>query len=383
MILNNLNIVGRNSDKYAIEIKEQMIVKILKGESLNKSDEIINFENVLAFPGIINSHDHLEFNLFPELGNKKYQDYIEWGEDIHQKDNETIEEVLKIPVDLRIKFGIYKNLLCGITTIIHHGINFNSFKDEVIDIKIGGTVLHSVQLEKKWKLKLNNPLNLKKILIHISEGINEKSKKEVDKLLKWNFLKKNLIGIHAISMDEKQANIFDAVVWCPYSNIFLYGKTANIKTIKNNTKILFGTDSTVSANWNFWEHLKLAKKTNSMDDKELFNSFTKNPAEVFNLKNYGELKEDYFADIIIAKKKSESMWDAFFSINPEDIVLILKRGKIILYDKEILPFIKNINCDTFYKFQFNNKIKFVAEDINASIEKVKCYSNGIKIPFAD
>ena len=191
MILNNVNIVGRNSDKYAIEIKEEKIVKILKGESLNKSDEIINFENALAFPGIINSHDHLEFNLFPQLGNKKYQDYVEWGEDIHQKNNETIEEVLKIPVDLRIKFGICKNLLCGVTTVIHHGLNFNSFKDEVIDIKTGGTVLHSVQLEKNWKLKLNNPLNSEKVLIHIGEGINEKSKNEIDELIKWNILKRN------------------------------------------------------------------------------------------------------------------------------------------------------------------------------------------------
>ena len=197
------------------------------------------------------------------------------------------------------------------------------------------------------------------------------------------YFKKKLIGIHAISVNEKQASDFDAVIWCPYSNIFLYGKTADIKTIKNSTKILFGTDSTVSANWNFWEHLRLAKKINSLNDEELFNSFTKNPAEVFNLKNYGELKEDYFADIIITKKKNEDLWESFFSINPEDIILILKKGKIILFDEEVLPLIKSINRDMFYKFKFKNRTKLFIEDINASVEKVKYYSKEIKIPFAD
>jgi cytosine/adenosine deaminase-related metal-dependent hydrolase len=38
------------------------------------------FENALVFPGLINSHDHLDFNLFPRLGNGIYENYLEWGQ---------------------------------------------------------------------------------------------------------------------------------------------------------------------------------------------------------------------------------------------------------------------------------------------------------------
>src|SRR5580658_8232205 len=81
----------------------------------------LNFNGALAFPGLINSHDHLDFNLFPSLGNKKYNNYTEWGTDIHANNKAAIEPILKIPQPLRTQWGIYKNLLNGFTTVVNHG----------------------------------------------------------------------------------------------------------------------------------------------------------------------------------------------------------------------------------------------------------------------
>ena len=52
---------------------------------------------LLLFPGLINSHDHLDFNLFPQTGNRIYNNYTEWGKDIQYQNKETINAVLKIP----------------------------------------------------------------------------------------------------------------------------------------------------------------------------------------------------------------------------------------------------------------------------------------------
>src|ERR1700747_2757751 len=59
--------------------------------------QILNFEHAIVFPGLINSHDHLDFNLFPRLGNKRYNSYVEWGKDIHKHDKQVIDKVQKIP----------------------------------------------------------------------------------------------------------------------------------------------------------------------------------------------------------------------------------------------------------------------------------------------
>src|SRR5580700_225748 len=115
MILSNVHIVGE-SIKKNIHIKNGLISAVDNNSATTLQEVNIEFENALAFPGLINSHDHLDFNSFPQLGNYVYNNYVEWGNDIHQQNKAVINAVLKIPKTLRIQWGVYKNLLNGITT---------------------------------------------------------------------------------------------------------------------------------------------------------------------------------------------------------------------------------------------------------------------------
>src|SRR3569833_2283595 len=110
MILRNLHSV---SDDKVIDIHVLDRKITMPGEV--KDEQILDFENAIVFPGLINSHDHLDFYLFPRLGNRIYGNYVEWSRDIHKADKDTIEKVLKVPKHLRVKWGIYKNLLAGVT----------------------------------------------------------------------------------------------------------------------------------------------------------------------------------------------------------------------------------------------------------------------------
>jgi cytosine/adenosine deaminase-related metal-dependent hydrolase len=131
------------------------------------------FINAIIFPGLINSHDHLDFNLFPKLGNKAYSSYTEWGKHIHKIYADEIASILKIPKELRNRWGVYKNLLCGVTTVVNHGER-SGMTDTLINIYEKPQSIHSIQFERRWKKKLNNPLQIKKsAAIHIGEGTNE------------------------------------------------------------------------------------------------------------------------------------------------------------------------------------------------------------------
>ena len=63
-------------------------------------------------------------------------------------------------------------------------------------------------------------------MIHTGEGTDEKAEDEIDELLKWNFLKRKLVGIHAVAMNTYQAKKFKAIVWCPESNKFLFNSAS-------------------------------------------------------------------------------------------------------------------------------------------------------------
>lgn len=348
-----------------------------------KNNLFFHFENALIFPGLINSHDHLDFNLFPKLGNRIYKNYLEWGNDIHRENKNIIDAVLKIPQALRTQWGVYKNLLNGIITVFNHGKQLH-IQDPLIDIFQDKHSLHSVRLEKNWKWKLNDPFNKKEpYVIHVGEGTDEDSHKEIDTLIQWNKLHKKLIGIHCVAMDIKQAASFEALVWCPDSNLFLLGATARIDKLKQATTIVFGTDSTVSADWNIWNQLRVAKKTGLLTKEEIFASLTTSPAKLRGLNNIGILKENANAHIVVAEKKPGTAMEAFFEINPEAILLIMNNGNIILFDESLREqFVsQKLNATHFCRLFVNSRIKYVKGNLAELIKQVKSYAEDASFPI--
>jgi len=385
MIIRNVHI-NDYEGLQSITVSNEKIKNIGSTEVVTDDDEdkqSIIFDNAIAFPGLINSHDHLDFNLFPRLGNQVYKSYMEWGTDIHRQNKDIINSILRIPKELRIEWGVYKNLLNGVTTVVQHGERFNIEKP-VINIFQDCYSLHSVGLEKHWELRLNRPfVKNQPFVIHIGEGTDVAAFKEINKLIKWNLFKRNLIAIHGVAMNPEQAKSFKALVWCPDSNFFLLGTTANIRELKKSTKIIFGTDSTVSADWNIWEQIRLARKTGLLTDQELFDSLTCLPASVWGFDDRGILSGGKIADIVVAKMKGKKdSMDSFFKLNPEDILLVVRKGKIILFDEMLYAQLnRNIILREFGRIFINNIGKYVKGNLTELTSQIKKYPIEIKLPI--
>jgi cytosine/adenosine deaminase-related metal-dependent hydrolase len=386
MLICNVNVVGQDGAK-DICIRQDKIENVTTHTA--PGDTIVNdlcliFDEAIAFPGLINSHDHLEFNSFPGLANSVYNNYIEWARDIHAQNKEIINEVLKIPLNLRVAWGVYKNLLNGITTVVNHG-NPLTIDEELIHVFQQYYYLHSVKFGRGWQRQLVNPRKWKyPYVIHIGEGTDEVSRKEINKFINWNFFKKNTIGVHAVAMTKKQAAHFAALVWCPVSNYFMLNKTADINQLKHTTKIVFGTDSTLTAGWNIWDHMRVARKE-GIPDAALLEMLTTIPANVWKLSGRGMIGSGYEADLVIAKKlPGRKGLDAFFAINPEDILLVVHKGNIRLFDSVLYSQVTNTGfaMHNFSKINFLHSSKYVQGNLPALIEAVKSYCPGISFPIA-
>ena len=387
MLLQNLNVIGRDG-LMDIHIKAGIINGISpSGEITPIANDSypLSFERALVFPGLINSHDHLDFNLYPQLGNRKYKNYREWGEALHNQFKEEIEKIKSIPESLRALFGAYKNLINGFTTVINHG-EYLQVNDAPIRILQKHHVLHSVGFEKNWKFKLNNPmLRSLPFVVHVGEGIDEVASQEIDQLIKWNLLQRKLIGVHGVVMNEKQAASFMALVWCPVSNLFLLGKTANIKELSNRCRIVFGTDSTLTATWNAWDHFRKARETGMVSDATLFEMLTTNAATCWGLQNLGALDQGKKADLVIARQKAgNGQWDSFYSINPEDILMVIQDGLIRLFDQELREALLSsglIASHQFNSIKWNHCQKYVEGDLPLLMNKIISICPDIKMPW--
>lgn len=274
MLLNNVTPVNSG---YSVDIAVagEKIAAIRNAGKKDQSDPFqIHFTSATVFPGLINSHDHLDFNCFSILGQKKFANYTEWGTHIHKIFKEQIDAVLKIPKNFRTEWGIYKNLLAGVTTVVNHGSRLK-IETPLITVYQEPQNLHSVKFEKGWKWKLNNPLlKNRDCVIHAGEGSDKQSSTEIDRLLKFNLLKRKLVGVHGVAMNPRQAKKFKGLIWCPEANRVLLNKHARIADLKTHTPLVFGTDSTLTGNWNIWHHLRLARSLHQVNDSELFGMTT-------------------------------------------------------------------------------------------------------------
>src|SRR5688572_7483853 len=115
---------SQNAIRADLEIENGRIRKVVdSGSCRNASSDScvqIDLEGYLILPGLINAHDHLEFNLFPRLGRGPYANSEEWAHDIYHPERSPLSEHLSIPKPLRLWWGGLKNLLSGVTTVCHH-----------------------------------------------------------------------------------------------------------------------------------------------------------------------------------------------------------------------------------------------------------------------
>jgi hypothetical protein len=183
-------------------------------------------------------------------------------------------------------------------------------------------------------------------------------------------------------MSPEQAKNFKGLVWCPESNWALLKKHAHISALKDHTRLVFGTDSTLTGSWNLWHHLRFARSLRQVSDSELFELVTRAPSKLWNL-NTGELNADQDADIVIVKKKGGiPSWDEVYKTNPEDILLIIHNGKIRMFDKAMYPQLICLpfNLQRFSKIIIKGNVKYIEGNLPALIAGIKTYNPRVNFP---
>src|SRR5712672_3869927 len=104
MLLNNVTPVNSGNSLDIMVAGEKIQAVKATGKKDQSEPVQIYFTSATVFPGLINSHDHLDFNCFSILGQKKFSNYTEWGTHIHKIFKEQIDSILKIPKNIRTEW---------------------------------------------------------------------------------------------------------------------------------------------------------------------------------------------------------------------------------------------------------------------------------------
>ncbi len=306
------------------------------------SNEIaLDCRGQVMYPGLINSHDHLEFNLFPKLGEPPYRNAYEWGLDLHRRWSDTIRLIERIPLRMRLLWGTWKNLLSGVTFVVHHGEPSIHFRINFpINVLRRYTFAHSLRFEPDLRAALRRRRRDVPFIIHVSEGIDGIAANEISALKKLGGLDHRTVVVHATAITENDVRALKesraAVVWCPSSNIFLFERTAPVEHLWNTVSLALGTDSTLTGSISLFDELRVARRSTTLSPQELFDLVTDRPAQIFRLPpGTGTISEGAEANFFLLPDGSIDPFERFLNAQPGDLSLLVARGRLLLHDRTV------------------------------------------------
>jgi cytosine/adenosine deaminase-related metal-dependent hydrolase len=318
---------------------------------------VVDVGDGFVLPGLIDLHNHIGYNSLPLWAEPKqktafahhdswtraatYQASISWPANALVQ---TEPEALLAHVQLR---G-----LVGGTTAIQGWPTANRDHVQVlrnIDDETVGTTDHNRIYTSALTKK---PLELAKIAQAIGAGagfIYHCGEGQVGSLVTREFvdaanagcLEPTFIGIHCNSIAGTEWQRWDktkagAIVWSPFSNLWLYGSTTDIGAArKQGVSICLGSDWGPSGTKNVQGEVKVAKLVSQalglgLTDRELVAMLTTNPGDALTRcwnKPVGRLVRGGFGDVAVFRPRGTgSVWTQIVESTEREVMLVVFAG---------------------------------------------------------
>jgi 5-methylthioadenosine/S-adenosylhomocysteine deaminase len=344
----------------------------------NSHPSIVETDSFI-FPGLIDLHDHITWNILPRWKpNVLYNNRYEWQQTAAYK-LALDEPHAKVAADHALncdadRFGEIKAIVGGSTSVVG-GLtatadsNSNACVEGLtrnLDAYSGfeGSVLNH---EKVWyqifpfemglasSAKVQADLKsgaVKAFLVHVGEGkpSDAASAREFSMLVKGGdgFLRAGVSVIHGVALGKPEfkqmADAGVGLIWSPRSNIELYGATTDVLSAKQaGVKIALAPDWSPTGSDGLIEELKYAATWNASQypliftDAELVQMATAIPAQLAGAdKEIGTIDKGMYADLLLIKKTGTDAYQALLHANAVDVRLVMIGGAPIYGDRDLM-----------------------------------------------
>ncbi len=273
-------------------------------------DRVVDLEGDRLLPGLINAHDHLQLNNFPTLHyGRHYANAGEWIRDFNARVaiGRDFAACRASPRDGRLLLGGLKNLLSGVTTVAHHDPFFPilSSPDFPTQVLANYGWSHSLGIDGDDKVRAayrSTPGDTPWI-IHAAEGVDAEAAAEFDRLEALGCVGPNTLLVHGVALDAaRKARLAAAgagLIWCPSSNLRLFGATAAVGDLVARGRVALGNDSRLTGARDLLDEIRVASEVGGFDERTLESLVTADAARLLRLSDRGTLVPGTRADILV------------------------------------------------------------------------------------
>lgn len=313
------------------------------GQRVDPTTRSIDLNGFILLPGLINAHDHLEFALFPRLGNGPYRNAVEWAQDIQATQAPTIALHKAVPKETRLWWGALRNLLSGVTTVCHHNPINPLLQSKTYPLRVVTRFgwEHSLAFGHDIRSALKQTHPDTPFILHACEGIDAASAAELNKLDELGALEERTVLVHALALDEAGIAMIEkrkvSVIFCPSSNNFLFGKVPSGETVRTVPKAALGSDSPLTAAGDLLDEIRFTAKACDIDADHLYGLVTTGSASVLRLGDgEGTMLPGAHADLIAVRERPGDPAEILGALTWRDIELVVVGGRVQLASQEVL-----------------------------------------------
>lgn len=222
-------------------------------------------------PGLVNAHDHLTLNHYPRTQYREcYDNAHQWGEDVQaHHDDEPIRSLRQAPLWERCFIGGLKNLLSGVTHVIHHDPLHRPFRRDwfPVNVLLRYGWAHSLHFSSEAQIVAshhNRPTPDTPWFIHVAEGTDEMAAREYHRLCELGVVDEHAVLIHGVGLTDTDiahaAPLVRGLVWCPTTNDYLLDAQPPIeKWLAAGGTVLLGSDSRLTASGDLLAEIQRAR----------------------------------------------------------------------------------------------------------------------------
>lgn len=374
--------VGADASKYVLKGTLVTPHQVFEGEVVVEQDTITCVEvdcvnpvgawvftitDAYIYPGFIDAHNHVAYNFLPKWTPPKlYENRGQWQRAKSYKEFKAPYSQLKDQKKLiceMVKYGEIRALLSGVTTIQGTSPDQICFRtlirnaENQSELNVSGPHIRTSILDIKSFKGSIDPAVTKSFVVHLAEGIDEKSRAEFITLKQKQLLTAQTAIIHGTAFTEAEfaemGGVGAKLIWSPQSNLALYGQTTDIRlALQHNVSISLGVDWNPSGSDHLFDELRVAEQQNitrfggAIKEGDWIKMITINPAGALAIEEHvGQLAVGLKADITVLKAQDDNAHRSLLKNHPSDVEMVWVGGELLYGDQTIVNAVKPGECE--------------------------------------
>jgi len=314
-----------------------------------RGDVVVRLDGHVVLPGLLNAHDHLPLNSFPDVPDLGlFANAAGWIDALQPVlESAPYQAARTIDPETRARHGGLKNLLSGATTVAHHDPWLPAMARADFPVRIVSPYgwCHSPRLAGRYGPPLEESFSATpggaRWFVHLAEGTDAEARGELDLLDRRGLLGSRTVAIHGVGFSKDDVARFLAagasLVWCPASNLRVLGTTLDPVPLLAAGRLALGTDSRLSGSTDLLDELRAARRVSGLPGEALLRLVTKDAARVLGLTDPGRLENGSPADLVVVHDDGDDPYATMLEATRARLRAVVLAGVPRVADPDLRP----------------------------------------------